>query len=574
MLYRDGPISLVANAGIGSLTALGLWDSLPRWQSTLWLAIVFAVSAARLALWLAFRRTPTEAADPSTWGRRWALGSGAAGLTWGLGSFLLFVPEALHYQLLLVFVLSCMATSAIFALATSVPALVMFQAAMLIPTALSLAIRGDAIHNVLAAMTVFYLGVTVTFGRRFNLTVIESLQLRFANIGLVEELTLQKEEAERANAAKSRFLAAASHDLRQPVHALNLFVQSLRESTLPPAQRQLVGNISASVEAMGGLFDALLDISKLDAQVIRPDMRDFRIDYLLAILEPEYSSQARAKRLQLKMRGVRGAVVRSDPALLERILRNLLANAVNHTATGKILVGCRKRGALLRIEVWDTGPGIPESQREEIFQEFVQLGNPERDRRKGLGLGLAIVARLARLLDIRVGLRSEVSRGSMFSVEVPLGDSAVPGAATMPESLPPATAGNALIVVVDDESAILEGMRTLLTGWGHEVIAASSRTQALHALAQAARVPGLIISDYRLREEENGLQVIEALREEFNAEIPAVLITGDTAPERLRDAQSSGFPLLHKPVQVPRLRGTIATLLREHTGREPGSVAR
>jgi CheY-like chemotaxis protein/anti-sigma regulatory factor (Ser/Thr protein kinase) len=257
--------------------------------------------------------------------------------------------------------------------------------------------------------------------------------------------------------------------------------------------------------------------------------------------------------------------VKTDPALLGRLIRNLLSNAVRYTDYGGVVLGCRRTDNEVRIEVWDTGKGIPADLHAEIFREFYQLDNPERDRRKGLGLGLAIVERLARLLDYRVGLRSRIGKGSVFSITLPR---ARPEEYVADEGSPETAAfdlSHSLVLVIDDEAAVQEGMAALLRKWKCDVLTAGSSAEMMTKLVALQRLPDLIVSDYRLRGTENGIQVVEMLRSEFNVDIPALLVTGDTAPDRLRDAEASGLPILHKPLNPARLRTLISNLLREHS---------
>jgi CheY-like chemotaxis protein len=250
----------------------------------------------------------------------------------------------------------------------------------------------------------------------------------------------------------------------------------------------------------------------------------------------------------------------SDPVLIERIVRNLISNAVRHTLSGRIVVGCRRRGDRIRVEVWDTGPGIPLQERERIFEEYFQLKNPERDRTMGLGLGLAIVRRLAILLHCPVRLRSQFGRGSCFSVEIPRA-TAITRSETRSAVDAPAEATPGLIVVVDDEVAIREAMRDLLTSWGYAVLTAGSGAEMIAQIARSPVRPELIICDYRLRGPENGIDVVRQLRSESGGLIPAMLVTGDTASGRLVEAQASGLLLLHKPVPKGKLRAAIANLI-------------
>ena len=386
------------------------------------------------------------------------------------------------------------------------------------------------------------------------------LQESYADLEMkVDDRTRQ---LELANRAKSRFLAAASHDLRQPMHALGLFVGQLNDMIQYPEARKIVDQVRASVEAMEQLLNALLDISKLDAGVLSPQIDDFPLATLLQRMENNFAAEAKAKGLRLRVLPCRLAV-RSDPLLLERIVMNLVSNAVRYTERGGIIVGCRRRGKRVRIDVWDTGVGIPDDKQREIFQEFIQLGNPERDRSRGLGLGLAIVERLARLLNHRIDLASTPGRGSRFSIELPAGDVQQ----TSQVRRAPAPVTNSLsglfVVVVDDEALVRAGMEGVLHGWGCHVVNAGSGDEALALLGEHERTPDVIISDYRLRENKTGIEVINRLRTHYATAIPAALISGDTAPERLREAKDSGYPLLHKPVSPAKLRALLIYLMTE-----------
>jgi signal transduction histidine kinase/CheY-like chemotaxis protein len=413
--------------------------------------------------------------------------------------------------------------------------------------------QATALMMMLYIATVGALGVFAS--RNFKALV----RLRIQTGRLAESLRTQKEVAERANVAKSNFLAAASHDLRQPVHAVGLFVGALRNVAMPAVGVRLVEQIEASVAAMDSLFGAILDISRLDAGVVDVHPKPFAIQPMLERICRDHAEEAGAKGVHLAC--VRSsAAVEADPVLIERILRNLISNAVRYTDHGRVVVGCR-RGAALRIEVWDTGPGIAEDQQDRIFQEYFQIGNPERDRAKGLGLGLAIVRRLTDLLGCELRLRSWLGRGSCFSVAVPLAHGGLDAFADGGE----ASAGRlarGLILVIDDEAAILNAMGALLTGWGYEVATAGSGPEILAQMVEGAKRPDLIISDYRLRAGETGIEVIDALRSEYNAAIPAMLITGDTAPDRLAEARASGLLLLHKPVPNGKLRAAVAHLMQ------------
>jgi signal transduction histidine kinase len=372
------------------------------------------------------------------------------------------------------------------------------------------------------------------------------------------ELRARKDEAERATQLKARFLAAASHDLRQPMHALGLFIAELSQQTHAPAAGRLVERIAASAEAMENLLDSLLDISKLDAGVLEPNVRPFALQPLLDRIIVEQRPRAIAHDLSMKVRPT-AHWIESDPVLFERILGNLVGNAVRYTRRGRVLVACRRRGDRLRIEVRDNGVGIAGEAQEIIFQEFVQLDNPARTRDKGLGLGLAIVRRLGDLLGHRLAVRSQPGRGSVFAVEVPIAAPVEKPDCTDPRRRPGDLAGFR-IALIDEDALAQAGMKSLLESWGCKVTTGNDACAVIESFLQTARPPQLVISDYGLQRASTGVDAVRELRARFGADLPAVLISGDTGPEVLRLTQSEGLPLLHKPVRPARLRALLNRL--------------
>lgn len=401
-------------------------------------------------------------------------------------------------------------------------------------------------------------------GDQFN-SMAEQLQDLYSTLERkVEQRTVQ---LELANQSKSRFLAAASHDLRQPLHALGLFVAQLRESTGVKDRSYIVDRVDAAIATMNDLFNALLDISKLDAGVLAPKLSDFPIRHVLRRVETTFAGAAREKGLSFRVIPS-DAWVRSDSILLERILLNLISNAIRYTQQGGIVVGCRKRDAWLRIEVWDTGRGIPEDQHQKIFGEFYRAG--ETRQGTGLGLGLAIVDRLGNLLGHPIELASKVGKGSRFAVMVP----AVKPTGRAVESVPLAPVSidrfkEKLIVVVDDDPLVLDGMSSLLRSWGCRVLTASTGDGAIDDIIRQGSVPDLIVSDYRLPEGQTGFHVIAKLRGAFKTDIPAFVISGDINAEPLQMARQNGFHLLHKPVAPMTLRAMLNRMLKSDNVAEP-----
>ena len=457
-------------------------------------------------------------------------------------------------------------------LATMSPVLAVFTAFSVPLVAFTVAALwrlDDPAYNAFSVISLLYLGVLIAQSRNSSLATRAAIELRFENLDLMQRAEAARFEAEQANASKSRFLAAAGHDLRQPVHAQGLYLEVLSRTSLNAHQRELLTHIGAASDASADMLNTLLDFSRIDAGVIVPKVQAFHLQALLNKIEREFEPQADAKGLAYRSRET-PLFAYSDPALLAMIVRNLVANAIRYTDSGAVLVACRKRSGRVVVEVWDTGIGIAPDQHREVFREFHQLGNPERDRRKGLGLGLAIAQGLARTLGHELALASSPSRGSVFRLALPIaaansgdtaGDGFTPLNADSP-SLPQVL--NARVLVIDDEEAVRSAMLALLAQWGCTVEAVESIEQAV-ALARSF-APEVLISDYRLRAQSTGLDAIAAVRAELGSDLPAVLITGDTAAERLREALSGGVPLLHKPVAPSELYRALAGVLRRPIG--------
>jgi signal transduction histidine kinase/CheY-like chemotaxis protein len=374
------------------------------------------------------------------------------------------------------------------------------------------------------------------------------------------------QQLELANLAKSRFLAAASHDLRQPLHALNLFLGQFRNERSRSVRNLLLARMNTAVSSMNELFNALLDISKLDAGVLTPSISDFPLDRLFRRIEATFVAAARDKGLRLRLVSTH-AWVRSDFILLERILLNLVSNALRYTERGGVVIGCRPRDGRVRIDVCDSGIGVPEDKQRNIFAEFYQFGRGNQDRGSGLGLGLAIVDRLSGLLHHPIEVASHIGKGSRFSVSVPSASiGAMPDeASNAPRPLIVSEQGK-LVIVIDDDELTRDSTRGLLQQWGCLVVTTDCENDAIAKLDELGKRPDLIISDYRLAHGRTGFELIDRLRHAYGAHIPAFLISGDTAPDRLREARDGGYYLLHKPVMPITLRSVVSQLLRDERG--------
>lgn len=385
------------------------------------------------------------------------------------------------------------------------------------------------------------------------------LRWRIRELDSANLLQQAKIHAEQANLDKSKFLAAASHDLRQPIHALCLFLDVLANTELNEQQLKLLSNIRSASDATRDMLNTLLDFSRIEAGVIEPRRQVFSLQSVLDNLTNDFQHQAEAKGLRYRARATKLCAY-SDPMLVELILRNLLSNALRYTEQGSVMLACRVRGDAICIEVRDSGIGIAPEEQRNIFREFHQLGNPERNRSKGLGLGLAIVDGLVRTLQHQLTLHSAPAHGSVFSLTLPRAESILQTAEPLVLA---AKKLHARVLVIEDDVAVSEGMLQLLQNWGCDCIAADSARQAL----QLARLHDfdLVISDLRLGGSQSGIDAIMAIRAELGRAVPALLVTGDTAPHSLRMAQSSGIDLLHKPVLPGRLYQQVVAQLHAPT---------
>lgn len=384
------------------------------------------------------------------------------------------------------------------------------------------------------------------------------------------ELRDQTHTAQAAVLAKSKFLAAASHDLRQPLHAMSLLIAAMKERIGDGELRRLAEHVESSATAMQGLLNSLLDLSRLDAGAVSVKTECFNVMALFRRLENRYAPLAHEKGLSLRVVPTHMSV-QSDPLLLERILGNLISNAIRYTDRGGVVVGVRLgQQESMRFEVWDSGRGVPAHLQTRIFEEYFQLDNPERDRDKGLGLGLAIVERLSRLLDCPVKVRSQPGKGSCFSVCAQR--CVAPTLAEDAEAVVPGQIGQegTIVAFVDDDESILEAMVQLFDNWGIDLAVGSDAKEVVADLHDMRREPALVLCDYRLREGATGVDAIALFRRHFGEDVPALLITGDTAPETLASIQSTGLAVLHKPLKPANLRAMLVHYLgsREPAGGE------
>ncbi|MYM42010.1 ATP-binding response regulator [Duganella qianjiadongensis] len=553
----------IATIGMG---LVGFWTfhkSAQLISLSCWLMAQMLFNLYSLLAGIRLRRIPLSGANVFQRLRRSIALPAMNGLIWAGGIWMMWIPGNFPMQLVLIFFVIGLSSGALNSLKASLPALFLF----LIPCV------GSVIVTTLAHLDSYsmfvvtgasgYFAWSSTYAVGAHRSLIRSLYNHYQVEEMAVKLQAQKEIAEMATEAKSRFLAAASHDLRQPMHALNLYLGALANLDLPPSAHPVLDKVRECAHTMDEMFSALLNISSLDANAMEANFTTFPIAMVLNKIELEFSPQAQAKGLQLRVAPC-SVLIRSDADLFENILRNLVSNAVRYTTEGKILVGCRRTGDTIRCGVYDTGMGIAIDQQAAIFEEFFQIGNKARDRSKGLGLGLAIALRQARLMHTPLTVRSEIGHGSVFEVEIPR--SLLPPTPLQKkplDTLNGADLEGKLIVVIDDESMILSASRLLLEQFGCHVITASSGAEALQMLASSPCAPDAIICDYRLRDNETGIQVVTKLRNEFNLDVPAILITGDTSPQQIKTIASTGISVMHKPLQSQILQTTLISLINQ-----------
>lgn len=557
LLFRNFNQQFISLIIIAPIVVPVMWNHVPRGWLLLWGAAYMCSLLERR--WLARRffklRPPPEAAR--TWGYRFARRAMLGGALIGSCGLWMFTTESLPHLVFVFAFLFVTAAGAPTIYSSFLPAHFMYLPMVTLPLAFRIMAEGGATGVWGSVAILIFLVTLLRTGRDHHETTRRNLVLRFENQDLVIELSNKKEEAEAANRAKSNFLAAASHDLRQPMQTLSFLAASLDLRLKNSPERETVKRISMSVEALEELFDALLDISKLDAAVIQAHPEPVALGPLFAKLEVEFAPVAEAKGLRLRV-VPSSAWIQTDPMLLARVLQNLIGNAIRYTQHGSVMLMARRKGRDgIAIEVRDSGVGVASEHQTRIFEEYYQVGNPERDRRKGLGLGLAIVKRIVGLLGHRLELRSGPGAGSVFSLLVSRVDT-FPAAQQARTAAVSSVAGHR-ILVIDDNPEVCTSLAELLHTWGCEVVTATSEREA--AEKSTGRLPDLMLVDYRLRDGRTGIQAVSGLRSHFAQEIPAILLTGDTGPDVLRAATAAYLPLLHKPVRAAGLQELISQSL-------------
>ena len=576
-LYAHGHLTTVS-MGLGAAIFCGvMWEAAAHELLAGWAALVALNQAWRTVLLRAWQRIRPGPAAAPRWGMYWATGSTLAGSLWGIAAVALF-PAAPAYQALIIVCLFGVVMGGLNLTAVYKPSFYGFVLPALVPLIVRVALVGDSVHFFIAVVLGVVLGFVVGFGHRLNDVLTRSLTIRYENLDLIGELKDRtraavdaRAAAESANRAKSQLLAAASHDLRQPLHALGLYAAALAARARDTEVAPLVANVQGGIAALELQFGQLLDLSRLEAGVLQPDCRDVELGPLIVRVTAEFVPQAAARGLALRVPRT-SLTVRTDPVLLERIVGNLVANAVRYTRRGGVVVGARRRGRDAAIVVADSGVGIEASDLPRVFEEFYQVADARQaSARKGMGLGLAIVRRFADLLGHHIEVASEPGRGSRFTLVLPRG---VARRATRRPSVASAApprfdrlAGR-LIAVLDDDPAAIDAMRALFSTWHAEVAGATRVEDLLDAIGQVGRYPDLAVADLRLAGAATGIDAIARLRDEFGTAIPAMIVSGDTSLAAAALVRDAGLSLLAKPVDPIALQSAACELIEEHRARE------
>jgi signal transduction histidine kinase len=587
-LYVQTPATLTGNA-IGLLLMAMIFAPLaPGPTVAAWLGVGAVLWLLRLAHWLRFRANPqAPAALLHAWRRSWMALVLSQGALWGTGVWLFWGLGTPYHRVVLILIVYSYCLGSVQLLATQRKVFLAFISLVLTPTIVRIASdTAQEWHLQLAFILTLLFFLTVLMARTYGNALGQAISLKRRTdelaarlrheMALADEARRAADEARRAaeaaNRAKTQFFAAASHDLRQPLHAMGLFAEALRQRIRDPEVASLVNSINESVDALEGLFGELLDITRIDTGGVDVHPQPVRLKELFGRLRLHFEPTAFEKGLMLSFRGEQHVAL-ADPVLLERVLRNLVSNAIRYTDDGGVLVSARVRQGgpdgtrHLLLQVWDSGIGIAEATLPRIFDEFFQVQGSrplQAHQRKGLGLGLAIVKRLAALMEAPLAVRSRVGHGTVFSLQVPLGraprsSDAAPG----PSS--PAALGLTLegrrIVVVEDELAVREGLVVLLQAWGAQVTSFEAVDAVEHWLAggDVGPAPDLLLVDYRLPQGRTGLEALAALRAHWPRQrLPAILVTGSSLGGHEEEAVAHDFHLLIKPVLPAKLRAMIA----------------
>jgi len=537
------------------------WVEMPDKVITFWLIPAAAVILFR-ALWLFpyFKKTKVTADNVDRLLRRFTISSAITSSVWAFILPFFFTTDSTVLLLVFFFTFFIFIATGAIALASHMPAFIAYWLPFIISLCVLFLFSYDGAYSEFGyGFLMFNIFIGYLY-RATNREVVDMMTLQIEKQNLADRLQQEKRIAEQSVIDKNRFLAAASHDLRQPLHSAGLYLSALQKHVTNEESQRIFEGVSASVNALNNSFKSLLDVSKLDAGVVEVHKQHFHVLNAVSDVYQQLAQQATDKGLTFTLDGPQ-AVVYTDSTLLARILRNLLSNAISYTEKGSVSViwQCLPNKNT-QISITDTGVGIPDNELDNIFSEYYQLHNPERDRSRGFGLGLAIVKRLCGLLEIPLKVKSNPNHGTEFILTLENGDVSKVINKHVDES-EKYNLSDKRVLVIDDDLSVLNSMTELLSSWGCSVYRAESEADAVRLMTKLGLAPQVIVADYRLRDNLTGVGACERIAEEFNLDIPSIIATGDTSPERLKQVTESGYQILHKPVAPEELRAAIHTAL-------------
>ena len=488
-------------------------------------------------------------------GRRYTFSLFLSGVSWGALPLFFFQSQLLEHYIMLLVLLS----SAVTALSGKAITNLVFTLPAGIPLIGMIVMEENDFHLWTAAGVILYLVASFLFNRNTHRVIHKSLELKYQNIDLVESLKKQTTAATKANVDKSHFIAAASHDLRQPLHAVNLFVETLDNKITTDEQKNDLNHIKSGLDSLGELFNALLDLAQLDSKSLPINKVNLSLDTHMSKWIGHYSIQATNKNLDFVIKDC-DHVVHTDPILLEQVIRNLLSNAIRYTNEGQVEMYCTLDNDDILLHIDDTGVGISGAEQENMFNEFYQVNNSERDRNKGLGLGLAIVKRISTLLDYKLNVTSQVGCGTKFTITLPKGLLKAQFDSENVQPLLENKLKHLKVMFIDNETQIIHAMEAILNGWGCEPTCVESSSKAL-ALIEAGYKPDIILSDYRMPGSINGCELANKIQQHVG-KLPVIIITGDTDSKVIAEIKAANQIRLTKPLKPAQLRIAISHLTR------------
>ncbi len=532
---------------LAPLFIAAVWNQVPVRIILLWLGLILILAASIILFIRLYQSSPHSYQAIKIWIIILIIQAFFSGIVWGYASWFFILADDPIRFVVIVYTITAIAGASINPYFLLPPTYLAFILPCITPFIIK----------------VFEIGSWTSLLLAVPILIVFLITAKLSTIGY--ELRQQKLIAEKANQEKSRFIAAASHDLRQPLHSLGLFINALENKSKNAQNESLFDKINQSLNNLGQLFNSILDISKLDADAIEFRKTHFELSEIFTALRTEYQQTAELRSIDFKLSGG-DQIVYTDRILLQRIIKNLVDNAFAYTKHGTISIMAKLVDDEVTVEVIDSGVGIPEAEQKNIFSEFYQLNNPERDRDKGLGLGLSIVKRLCTLLDINYSLVSKADEGTTFTLTLPAGSKTKISTNISKESPPSWTLNHIKVMVIDDEKAIRESMKEVLHSWQLEVKVVEGLSSATKLLSTSEFTPDIIISDFRLRGNENGVDVVNTLKHQFKISPECLLISGDTSVESLDRIKESGFLYLHKPVSPMLLRRALFELRNGGTG--------